>query len=227
MAPKSKENRMTVWYLVAYNMAQFLGWSYVFVEMLENLFVTKEYRSTYAAVGGIVRKLQVIAILEVLHAVLGLVRSDPKTALMQWGGRTHVLLSIIDRLPQVQTNFSVFITIAAWATTEIVRYPQYALSSLGVCPKWLTWLRYTMFIVLYPAGIYGEMDSMYAALEPLKDGDVRVKLFDYLPISYHSFIIGLLLVYPFLFLVLYMHMFKQRRSRLGKEAGAERVHKDK
>ncbi|CAM6085458.1 unnamed protein product [Calypogeia fissa] len=67
-----------------------------------------------------------------------------------------------------------------------------------------------------------------SALEPLKDGDVRVKFFYYLPISYHSFIIGLLLVYPFLFLVLYMHMFKQQRSRLGKEeAGAERVHKDK
>jgi hypothetical protein len=38
------------------------------------------------------------------------------------------------------------------------RYPYYLLGQLGVkAPYWLTWLRYSAFIVLYPIGIVAEV----------------------------------------------------------------------
>ena len=46
------------------------------------------------------------------------------------------------------------------------RYPWYLASTVGKPPAWLTWLRYTMFIPLYPMGIAG-VCSGAASLAPL------------------------------------------------------------
>ena len=43
--------------------------------------------------------------------------------------------------PQVQEEPWIPIMYAAWAFTEVVRYPWYAFTLLGICPGWLTWLR--------------------------------------------------------------------------------------
>ena len=47
--------------------------------------------------------------LEVFHAGLKLTRSPMSAALMQWAGRTHVLIAVTHAIPQLQT------TTAAWA----------------------------------------------------------------------------------------------------------------
>ncbi|MDA9081618.1 protein tyrosine phosphatase-like domain-containing protein, partial [Candidatus Dependentiae bacterium] len=80
-------------------------------------------------------------------------------ALMQWAGRTHVLIAVTHAIPQLQTTTAAGILIVAWALTEVIRYPSYALSQS--CPGWLNWLRYTMFIPLYPIGAASEMKLMY------------------------------------------------------------------
>ena len=36
------------------------------------------------------------------------------------------------------------------------RYPFYSVQTIGYCPKWLLWLRYTAWIPLYPVGIICE-----------------------------------------------------------------------
>jgi hypothetical protein len=40
----------------------------------------------------------------------------------------------------------------AWCITEVVRYGYFALKQVGVESRALTWLRYSLFIVLYPIG---------------------------------------------------------------------------
>ncbi|KAF6168521.1 hypothetical protein GIB67_015068 [Kingdonia uniflora] len=36
---------------------------------------------------------------------------------------------------------------------QVIRYSHYALNCAGTCPYWVTYLRYTAFIVLYPIGM--------------------------------------------------------------------------
>jgi hypothetical protein len=101
--------------------------------------------------------LQLTAFLEVLHSALGLVRSVTLYNFLQWLGRSHVLFAIIAQIPEVQEQPPILITFSAWALSEVIRCPYYVLTLMGMCPRWLIWLRYTAFVVLYPVGaLYGE-----------------------------------------------------------------------
>lgn len=125
---------------------------------------------------------------------------------------------------QVQGSPSVFITFMAWSISEVIRYSHYALTTLKVCPAWLTYLRYTAFIPLYPVGVGpGEMWTMYQALPFVKERDLYSGFFAKFFMGYHSFLVGVLLCYPFLWLKLYLHVFKQRKSKLGKVDRKKRV----
>eukprot|EP00913_Durusdinium_trenchii_P020344 g19112.t1 len=55
----------------------------------------------------------------------------------------------------------------AWSITEVVRYSYYALNTAGVQLSPLTWLRYSTFLLLYPAGVTGELGTVYTALPEL------------------------------------------------------------
>ncbi|KAG0565263.1 hypothetical protein KC19_8G177500 [Ceratodon purpureus] len=88
--------------------------------------------------------------------------------------------------------------------------------------------RYTAFIILYPIGaLYGEMFAMYLSLDSIKKKDLYANSFKWLPFDYHSFVVGLMLVYPFLWLVLYLHMFRQRKSKLSKRGSSGNRRKPK
>jgi very-long-chain (3R)-3-hydroxyacyl-CoA dehydratase len=56
--------------------------------------------------------------------------------------------------------------VLSWSLIEIVRYPIYAISLLNLfqTPHFLTWLRYSMFFVLYPIGALSEAGLIYATL---------------------------------------------------------------
>ncbi|EMS49655.1 hypothetical protein TRIUR3_04037 [Triticum urartu] len=127
---------------------------------------------------------------------------------------------------------------------EVIRYSHYALTTLKVCPAWMTYLRplhlssqiiplylkqlptcrYTAFIPLYPIGVGpGEMWTMYQALPFVKERDLYSGFFAKFSMSYHSFLVGVLLCYPLLWLKLYLHVFKQRKSKLGKGGRKKRA----
>ncbi|KAL1298970.1 hypothetical protein HN51_043274 [Arachis hypogaea] len=108
---------------------------------------------------------------------------------MQWGGRTHFLLAIVTKLDEVQKLPSVFITFFAWSISEVIRYSHYAFSCIGNCPYWITYLRYTAFIVLYPLGVGpGEIWIMYRALPIVKKKNLYSETFSGLPFSYYNFL---------------------------------------
>ncbi|MQL82848.1 hypothetical protein Taro_015330 [Colocasia esculenta] len=161
--------------------------------------------------------LQSLSFLEVLHAATGLVPSGAMLTLMQWGGRTHFLLAIVRQIAEIQELPQVFITFVAWSASEAIRYSHYALTGVGFCPRWLIYLRYTAFILLYPVGVGpGEIWIMYQSLPFIQERNLHSSLFGRLPFSYYTFVTVLLLCYPFLWLKLYLHLLKQRRSKLGK-----------
>lgn len=204
-------------YLFLYNSLQAFGWAFSLSRISSSFISTKSLDGAYAAAGDLICFLQTLAFLEVLHSAIGIVPSGVLLSLMQWGGRTHFLLAIVRQIVEVQELPSVFITFVAWSIAEVIRYSHYALSCIGICPSWLTYLRYTFFIVLYPIGVaLGEMWLMYQALPFIKKKRLHEDIFDQLPFSYYSFVKVLLLCYPFLWLNLYVHLFKQRRAKLGK-----------
>lgn len=84
---------------------------------------------------------QLLSALEILHAAVGLVGGSPLTSLMQWAGRSNVLFGVVAAVPETQNRPAVGAMLLAWALSEVIRYPWYAASVAGACPRWLTWLR--------------------------------------------------------------------------------------
>ncbi|KAH9326193.1 hypothetical protein KI387_006371, partial [Taxus chinensis] len=182
--------RLTSLYLFTYNAAQAFGWTLALIRLISNVSLTKSIDGAYAASGELICLLQLCAVMEVFHAAIGIVPSRVLPVLMQWGGRTHFVAAIVSQIPEIQKLSVVFITFMAWALSEVIRYPQYALSAIRLCPGWLTWLRYSAFVILYPIGaIVGEMLVMYQALPHIKKKNLYGNVFDKLPFSYYLFIV--------------------------------------
>ncbi|XVF68694.1 hypothetical protein PTKIN_Ptkin11bG0022100 [Pterospermum kingtungense] len=210
-------SQLTKLYLLTYNSLQALGWAISLFRILNSFIATNSVNGAYASAGDLICLLQTCAFLEVVHGAIGIVPSGALFPLMQWSGRTHFLLAIVRQIHEVQELPAVFITFFAWSLSEIIRYSHYALNVFGIGPSWLTHLRYTAFIVLYPMGLApGEMWLMYQALPFIKEKNLYGNFFASFPFSYYNFLEVFLLIYPFLWLKLYLHLFKQRRSKLGK-----------
>ena len=197
-------------------------------------------RGAWAAAGPLCYVMQCAAGLEVLHAAFGLVKASWTSAALQWIARTNVVALVVAETPEVWGEPAVAAMLGAWALGELVRYPWYALTVLGACPRALTWLRYTAFIPLYPVGFLGEMVCIVRALPhlearprlqqgPLSDlvPEGLRHVVGLSPLSYHAFMMCMLVYYPVGWFGLYSHMFRQRRRKLGTDAGAEGGEKKK
>nr|GEW25197.1 protein-tyrosine phosphatase-like protein [Tanacetum cinerariifolium] len=217
--------RVSNLYLFLYNSAQAIGWAIALFRILVDFLSTKSVNGAYASAGELICTLQKLAFIEVLHGAIGIVPSGFLFPLLQWAGRTHFLLAIVRGIDEVQELPAVFITFVAWCFIEIIRYPFYALSCVGNCPSFLTYLRYTVFIVIYPTGVTGEMWTMYKSLQVIMDKHIYADYFASIPFSYYTFVKAVLICYPFLWLQLYLYLFKQRSSKLRPHNGKEKKRK--
>ncbi|KAG7267410.1 hypothetical protein CRUP_012511 [Coryphaenoides rupestris] len=162
-------------YLFMYNLVQFLGFSWIFV----NMTVT---------------------------------------------GRNVILFVIFGSLEQMQNKSVVFFVFYLWSTIEIFRvltfpllsshwvYPFYMLACIDTEWKLLTWLRYTIWIPLYPMGTVAVIQSM-----PVFD---EMRLYSLpLPAALgqslsFSYTLQVYLVVMFLGLFInFRHLYKQRKRR--------------
>ncbi|GLC38080.1 hypothetical protein PLESTF_000313200 [Pleodorina starrii] len=208
--------RISQAYLALYNALQACGWAAVLGSLLYGAF-TQPPEQLYLAAGYLTKLVQGASLLETLHAAAGLVPSSPLMALMQWMGRSNVLFCILDPQPQLHASPWSALMLGTWAAAEVIRYPQYAAATLGACPAWLTWLRYTMFIPLYPVGVVAEMALMAAALPYLavrKPYSLEMPNAFNWAFSYHRFIQIVLAVYPFLWWQLYSSLLRSRSKKL-------------
>ncbi|OWM89320.1 hypothetical protein CDL15_Pgr024065 [Punica granatum] len=178
-------------YLLAYNSLQTIGWAVSLCRILISLATTKSVAGSYAAAGDLICLLQTVAFMEVLHGALG---------------RSHFSILYI-----VSPSFCRCYNSLVRADSD--SHVHFASGNV----KALCQAGYTAFIVLYPLGMApGEMLIMIKALPIVKMTNLYADFFSGLPFNYYDFLRVLLLVYPFLWLKLYLHLFKQRRSKLGK-----------
>jgi len=144
-------------YLLLYNAACGAGWLFCTVRALMLLAAGESAASVYAAVGQVLTISQTAMLLEILHSLLGLVPSPVVVVTLQVGSRIFVVWGALYWVPACQQHWSLFLIVISWGITEVVRYAFYFFSLLGNVPYPIFWLRYSLFMVLYPSGITGEI----------------------------------------------------------------------
>ncbi|KAJ8920928.1 hypothetical protein NQ315_015721 [Exocentrus adspersus] len=206
-------------YLIAYNGIQTLGWTYLLFQLVTfYLASTNDNKSLYDTVKCTVIVFQNAAVLEVLHAALGMVKSNPVITAFQVASRVMVVCGVLMATQAARESIGLTLALTAWSVTEIIRYATYTLSLLNVVPYFLKWLRYTLFIGLYPLGVTGELLCLYAAQKEVGDGQLYTitmpNPYNVL-FNYQHLLWFIMLLYIPLFPQLYLHMVSQRRKVLG------------
>ncbi|OMO56258.1 Protein-tyrosine phosphatase-like, PTPLA [Corchorus capsularis] len=178
------------------------------------------HEHVYNAVEKPLLLAQSAAVLEIIHGLIGLVRSPVSSTLPQIGSRLYLTWGILYSFPEMRTHILVTSLVISWSLTEIIRYSFFGLKeAFGFAPSWHLWLRYSTFLVLYPTGISSEVGLIYFALPYLKASEkycVRMpnKLnfsFDY----YYAAIVTLGFYVPGS-PHLYSYMLSQRKRALSK-----------
>lgn len=121
----------------------------------------------------------------------------------------------------------------SWSSVEIPRYLFYVWQLLvtpvagpdggepskdAATPAWLMFLRYSLFIVLYPTGITGELGQLLTSMPYVQEHrvwDVRLPNPHNLMFNYPLIQYLLLALYVPGSYIMYTHMLKQRKGKLG------------
>ncbi|XP_014853053.1 PREDICTED: very-long-chain (3R)-3-hydroxyacyl-CoA dehydratase-like [Poecilia mexicana] len=205
-------------YLFMYNLVQFLGFSWIFINMTVRLFILGQdsFYDTFHTTADMMYFCQMMAVLEVANPLLGLVKTGFFPAMIQVAGRNVILFVVFGCLDEMQNKAVVFFVFYLWSSIEIFRYPFYMLACIGTDWKLLTWLRYSLWIPLYPLGVVAEAVAVIQSL-PIFD---ETRLFSVpLPSALghslsFSYTLQLYLVLMFLGLFInFRHLYKQRQRR--------------
>ncbi|KAI6782977.1 3-hydroxyacyl dehydratase [Emericellopsis cladophorae] len=204
--PTSKPNGLTNAYLCFYNTASALLRIWILVRV-SILWRVQGNAAVWADLNLIARWTETLTAIEVVHAITGLVRAAPATTALQVAGRNTIIWAITRNYPDVAARETAYsLMLMAWNAADAVRYLYFALQTgTGRVPSFLLWLRYNLFIVLYPIGILSEARLVYQVISPSK---ARNELYQYL------LWFGLAIYVP-AFYFLYGHMLAQR-AKLGR-----------
>jgi very-long-chain (3R)-3-hydroxyacyl-CoA dehydratase len=130
--------------------------------------------------------------------------------------RLAVLVLIIDYSPAAQASLVLALCLAAWALVEPPRYSYYLVKLLQVQPLYLhTWLRYSLFIVLYPLGIVGEFGCLVHALPGASQLYLALPNRFNVVYSHQLLLAGLAVLYLPGAPTMVMHMWRERAKQLG------------
>ncbi|XP_063226020.1 very-long-chain (3R)-3-hydroxyacyl-CoA dehydratase isoform X2 [Bacillus rossius redtenbacheri] len=145
-------------YMILYNLVQFVGFSYILIVMGIRYYRDgpDSMEGTYEAVGDPMKFCQLLQFLEVMHPIFGYTKGSALVPALQVTGRAIILFCMIESEPRIQDKPVVFYLFLVWAVVEIFRYPYYITQVYKINIRILTWLRYTMWIPLYPLGFLCE-----------------------------------------------------------------------
>ena len=151
-------------YLIGYNFASAFGWGIILTKVIQSGLNGDSGKALWKEVGTPLLYVQSCAFLEVLHALFGLVRSPVGPTFLQVMSR--LILVWVYMLPDGSNgHWGLYLCIGSWALVEVPRYLYYVNALLvkgsHKINSILFWLRYTLFMILYPTGITGEIVLMY------------------------------------------------------------------
>jgi very-long-chain (3R)-3-hydroxyacyl-CoA dehydratase len=157
------KNALLNLYLLAFNAASCAGWAYVLYLTVTTVLHAHEAgqdwgqvaQSTWDVVGEPLKLVQTMAVMEIVHAAVGFVRSPLGSTLMQVSSRLWLVWAINVLCPDTRAQFGFPLMVASWGLVEVPRYAFYALNLYDAVPGFLFFLRYHLFMVLYPSGVLG------------------------------------------------------------------------
>ncbi|XP_040208405.1 very-long-chain (3R)-3-hydroxyacyl-CoA dehydratase 1 isoform X2 [Rana temporaria] len=212
----------TVW-LTFYNIAMTAGWLVLAIAMFRFYMYKGTHKGLYKSIQKTLKFFQTFALFELAHCAL--VRTSVLVTGVQVSSRIFMVWFITNSIKQIQNEESVLLFLVVWTITEITRYSYYTFNLLKHVPYFIKWARYNLFIVLYPAGVVGELLTIYAALPYVrKTAMYSLRLPNKYNVSfdYYYFLIGVMCFYVPLFPQLYFHMLRQRRKVLYGEVFVEK-----
>ena len=120
--------------------------------------------------------VQTAAFLEIVHAAIGLVSSPVVTVALQVSSRLLLVWCYSRVYSSAQTDWSLYLMVISWSLVEVPRYLFYVYAQFKSIetPYALFWLRYSLFMLLYPTGISGEVLQMYSSLAQTSDLWTRI-----------------------------------------------------
>ncbi|KAH8673865.1 tyrosine phosphatase-like protein [Xylariales sp. PMI_506] len=211
--PAKRSSPVKNGYLILYNAVSAGLWATVLARTVEAI-VQGGPEAVYPATGDFVLWTQTLMILDVLHGLFGVVRSDPVTAGLQVASRYVAVWAVQYMFPSLCSSPIYSSMLLAWSMTEVLRYGYLALKLAGWEPYALFYIRYSSYRVLYPVGILSEMGMMYLALAPAMEQIGQ----------WYQVFLGacLFVIWPAGAYILIGHMNRQRRKVL-KAAKAQNV----
>ena len=154
--PSTSKSNVVIFYLLAYNLASFAAWSYFLYTIIQALISSNyDFVFVFAYTYRLLLVIQTAAIFDIIHAFLGLVPSQVLSNVIQVGSRTFVVWFAC-AYALVGGNWIYPMMAVAWSISDAIRYLYYILNLVGIKSKMVTWLRYSLFLVLYPVGTAGE-----------------------------------------------------------------------
>lgn len=215
-------------YVTWYNAWLAGAWTRILYLLCTSVWYGKDRIETYDGLRNELLLAQTLAIMEVIHAAVGIVRSSAFLTAMQVASRLVVVWAVLQCVPSSQNaelvlvngtlKLNVISLLLAWSITEIIRYTFYMLKELDALPYMLSWMRYTAFILLYPIGVASELVLAWSAWNhAAKHGGPSIKMpnaFNF-GIDYSTCILVFMGAYFYGFPMLYMHMVHQRKKVLS------------
>ncbi|CAG9768552.1 unnamed protein product [Ceutorhynchus assimilis] len=220
-SPKTsrKESLEVKYYLIGYNFVQTIGWSIIFYKLIF-YYLSPGTKTLYDTVRCSLDIFQNAAVLEVVHAATGMVKSSPIMTAFQVASRVVVVCGVLMATNAAREGLGLPLALLAWSITEIIRYSNYFFNLIGSVPYFLKYLRYTTFIVLYPIGVTGELLCIFKAQNEVGQRQLySMKMpnnYNFI-FNYQHLLWFLMLLYIPLFPQLYLYMFGQRKKALGKQ----------
>lgn len=86
--------------LVAFNFLSCYGWLSVLYQTVDHLIITNgEYQSIYKQVSQLLQVVQTVAVLEILHSLIGIVKAAPFPTMMQVASRLYIVWLVLYAYP--------------------------------------------------------------------------------------------------------------------------------
>jgi len=150
-------------YLLFYNLVCAIGWAHCVAKGVAGLRDGVAPADLYEDIRDVLVLVQTLMLMEILHSLVGMVRSPVVTVFIQVMSRIFIIWGQTDPSTDAQAHWSLYLIVLSWGVTEVVRYLFYFFSLIGDVPYPLFWLRYSLFMALYPTGISGEILQTLAA----------------------------------------------------------------
>jgi very-long-chain (3R)-3-hydroxyacyl-CoA dehydratase len=204
-------------------------WCWTLFIAVRHLVETQHWSGMFPVVSTVLYWAQTAAILEVFHSLVGLVRSGWFSTAMQVSSRLFLVWAVTYFVQDARDSRGFPLMVVSWSLVEIPRYSFYLVKLVwgdAGMPAALKWLRYSLFAVLYPSGITGELLCIVASLPSV----AKLHMGEWLvmpnainfEVTYYGLLRLVLVFYVPCAPFLYMHMQKLRKKQLAAPTAAKK-----